>query len=452
MAITQLRGNKQIMNASVTVSKLSTESNVTWAISSDNTSTITGLATPVNANDVAIKSYVDGLVNTAIKAPDGYATNAAGDYPTDYKSTGAVSIGDSFYITDVSNGTTVGTKTVNVGDMLVALVDAPGNTDTNWTIVESNRDQASETVKGVAQIATQTETNNGLDDTKIVTPLKLATYVSNEATVAGAGLTKTGNTIDVVATDVSLLVNADDIGVNVGNTNGTSLEVSASGLELASTVTGARAFGTAANDVTLAAQPDGTVNLAVSTTKYVDDEITSNATVAGDGLTKTGTTIDVVAADASLVVNANDVAVQVGTTNGTSFEVSATGLELTSTVTGARTFTAGAGNDVVLDTDSNRALLTAQPDGAAALAIATTKYVDDKITSATTEVFGEAPTVTDGSADVTLANTPTANTERVYLNGLRMLGQGNDYSIAGTTITFASNLATGDIIIVDYKH
>jgi hypothetical protein len=42
---------------------------------------------------------------------------------------------------------------------------------------------ATETSQGLAEIATQAETNTGLDDTKIVTPLKLATYVA--ATVGG---------------------------------------------------------------------------------------------------------------------------------------------------------------------------------------------------------------------------------------------------------------------------
>lgn len=40
--------------------------------------------------------------------------------------------------------------------------------------------QATESVAGIAEIATQGETNTGTDDQRIVTPLKLATYISNE--------------------------------------------------------------------------------------------------------------------------------------------------------------------------------------------------------------------------------------------------------------------------------
>jgi len=362
MALTQVRGNAQIIDGSITTNKLASVSGATWAVSPDNTGVITGLVDPSNASDVATKSYVDGLVDARVASPDGYATNAAGDYPSDYKGTGSVQEGNTFYITDVTNGTTVGTRTVNIGDMLIALTDNPGNTDANWLIVESNRDQATETIKGVAEIATQAETDAGADDARIVTPLKLATYLGNQGyttITAGNGLTE--------------------------NTSGT-------------------------NKI-----------------------------------------IDVISANAGITVNADDIALTVGNTNGTSLEISATGVELAATVTGARTFQPGAGNDFVVDADANATRLTNQPDGTVALAVSTTGYVDSQITNLGTPVYGEAPTVTDGSADVTLANTPKANTERVYLNGLRMnRGSGNDYTISGNTITFASALTTGDVVVVDY--
>src|SRR5690606_6912374 len=43
---------------------------------------------------------------------------------------------------------------------------------------------ASETIQGIAELATQTETDAGLDDLKIVTPLKLATLLAGGS---GAG-------------------------------------------------------------------------------------------------------------------------------------------------------------------------------------------------------------------------------------------------------------------------
>jgi hypothetical protein len=70
-------------------------------------------------------------------------------------------------------------------------------------------------------------------------------------------------------------------------------------------------------------------------------------------------------------------------------------------------------------------------------------------------VFGEVPTGTvDGvNAAFGIANTPVAGTVAVHKNGIRQLpGAGNDYTLAGTTITFlAGNLPqTGDNLLVDY--
>lgn len=45
-----------------------------------------------------------------------------------------------------------------------------------WVTFGSSVPAASETVAGIAEIATQTETDTGTDDTRIVTPLKLATW------------------------------------------------------------------------------------------------------------------------------------------------------------------------------------------------------------------------------------------------------------------------------------
>lgn len=74
-----------------------------------------------------------------------------------------------------------------------------------------------------------------------------------------------------------------------------------------------------------------------------------------------------------------------------------------------------------------------------------------------TEVWSELPTITNGSPTVTLANTPIAGTERVYLDGMRMIAGGLDYTIVGAVITFNENLRTtpppqADIVVVDYKH
>lgn len=68
-------------------------------------------------------------------------------------------------------------------------------------------------------------------------------------------------------------------------------------------------------------------------------------------------------------------------------------------------------------------------------------------------VTKEVPSGSINGSNVTftLANTPTAGTEHVYLNGvLQESGSGNDYTISGATITYLSAPLTGDKIRVTY--
>lgn len=71
-------------------------------------------------------------------------------------------------------------------------------------------------------------------------------------------------------------------------------------------------------------------------------------------------------------------------------------------------------------------------------------------------VYNETPsgTVNGVNAAFTLANTPTAGTVTVYVNGLRQkVGSGNDYTISTNTITFetAGIPQTGDVLTADYQ-
>lgn len=75
--------------------------------------------------------------------------------------------------------------------------------------------------------------------------------------------------------------------------------------------------------------------------------------------------------------------------------------------------------------------------------------------SAGTIVIREVPSGTiNGVNDVfTLANTPTAGSEEVYLNGVLLQSGGEDYSISGDTITFVAGSIpqTGDRLLVSYR-
>lgn len=66
----------------------------------------------------------------------------------------------------------------------------------------------------------------------------------------------------------------------------------------------------------------------------------------------------------------------------------------------------------------------------------------------------ETPTgsINGSNAVFTLANTPTAGSVTVFLNGLaQQPGAGNDYTISGGTVTFAAAPLTGEKVLVSYR-
>ena len=138
------------------------------------------LPTPTNADEAVNKAYVDGLIDRVLKQPQAFTP--AGSYPTTYNGN-AVQANDTFRITAAG---VIGGVTVNAEDLLIALVDTPGQTDSNWQVLESNRDQASETVKGVAKIVSQTDIQNELstNNTDIVTSQKFWLGINRMVQVA----------------------------------------------------------------------------------------------------------------------------------------------------------------------------------------------------------------------------------------------------------------------------
>ena len=136
---------------------------------------------------VYTQAEVDALVDPTLKSPEAYDPTITGEFPVTYEGN-AVQKGDSFRITaaQVDMGTT-NPITVNAEDLLIALIDTPAQDGANWMVAESNRDQATEAVKGVAQIAAAADMTAETDDTKIVTPAKLGTYATMNADTSLVG-------------------------------------------------------------------------------------------------------------------------------------------------------------------------------------------------------------------------------------------------------------------------
>lgn len=75
------------------------------------------------------------------------------------------------------------------------------------------------------------------------------------------------------------------------------------------------------------------------------------------------------------------------------------------------------------------------------------------ITTKSNNVIREVPagTINGSNTVFTLASTPDSGKELVFLNGiLQNAGAGNDYTIAGATITFTTAPKSGDVILVCY--
>lgn len=122
----------------------------------------------------AANAHADSLVLGLVDDRGGYNANS-NLFPSSGGSgtAGAILKGDQWEIS-AGGGGTLGGIEVDQGDLVRALVNAPGQTASNWYISSYNTQQATESERGTAKIATQAEIENSgtTNDTDIVTPVK----------------------------------------------------------------------------------------------------------------------------------------------------------------------------------------------------------------------------------------------------------------------------------------
>lgn len=161
------------------------------------------------ATSSAIKTYVDANIGALGNLEGGWSA-ASGAFPVGSSPVAGTKAGDYWYVTTA--GTTGGVA-FNVGDVIIAKVNnASTSSAADWIQLEVNRDQATETVLGLVEIATQTETNDGVSDTTAVTPLKLAGRTATEsrtgiAEIATQAETNTGTDDSRIVTPLKLKTN-----------------------------------------------------------------------------------------------------------------------------------------------------------------------------------------------------------------------------------------------------
>lgn len=375
---------------------------------------ITNLADPVNPQDAVTKSFLD-IFQQGLDPKD--AVRAGSEVNVDLASTtdpGAIdgvtlSDGDRVLLKEqtdpIENGIYVADTALDPSTWTRA-VDMDEDSEINggeYTFVKEGTTNADS-----GFVVTSDDPVLGTD------AINWGQFTGAGDITAGDGLTKSGNTLDVVAGDNSLTVNADDIVANLDDTlNDPTIEVSTQGLRVGAATQGdlligqntgsgeATTFQTLGGDISNLAA-DGTVTIAT----------------AGNVITSTGTGIKLNKATAGYVILGKG--------------------------------TAGLDPDVDF-TELTGDVQSILADGTVTLASDIVKDADVRFR----EAFSGDGTTTDftlSNAPVTETNTGATYKELVFLNGvLQVEGSGDDYTRpASTTVSFENAPLSGDPIRVMY--
>jgi hypothetical protein len=150
---------------------------------------------------------------------------------------------------------------------------------------------------------------------------------------------------------------------------------------------------------------------------------------AGAGLLRTGQVIDIVAADASMTIGTDNIAVARDAAGAITL---ATGIKVNT-------------DNTTVEINTNA--LRVKPASIGDTQLSATYQKQANI------VTRETPSglINGSNTTYTLAATPVAGSEQVFLNGiLQEPGAGNDYTISGLTITMLTAPATGDRLKANY--
>lgn len=231
------------------------------------------------ATQKATKTYVDTMVAGLLDYRGGY--NASGNvYPSSGGSgtAGAVMKGDMWIVSVV--GTIDGTA-VQVGDSLIASIDTPGQTASNWNILNANISYVPEDVDNKS-----TSTSLGTSDTLYPTQNAVKTYADTKASLAGStsqafsvSQLEVGHASDTSITRVSAGVAAIE-GNNIITANRTASDTQTGVIEIATA-----AETTTGTDATLAVSPDGLAGseFGKRTVSILVSDPNGDAITTGDG-------------------------------------------------------------------------------------------------------------------------------------------------------------------------
>jgi len=413
MAVTKIRGSTQIQDLSVGNAQIAYNTDIELVkledgdklVKSDGTvpflAPIAGVM-PTLPSHLATKEYVDNVatgldVKLSVKALSFSDITLSGEQTVDNV---ALVAGDRVLVVGQTDATQNGIYVVSAGAW-VRSEDADNSptgevTPGMFTFIESG-DQFG----GSGWVLT-TESPIVLG----TTDLEFSQFSQAGVIQAGAGLIKTGTTLDVVSANGGIVVNANDIALTLADN---TLEITPLGLKLAAleegkiligSVTDVAVAQTVSGDATLAADGVLTISNAAVTTAKIADEAVTTAKIADEAVTLDKLlTLD----PAKFVIGS------------------------------------AAGNKQVTLTGD----VTVDEDGVVSVDPTKVVRIQDIVTR-------ETPTTAD-NITFTLAFTPKVGMEHVYVNGLLMdSGASNDYTLSGADITFTWTLEPTDKVRVTY--
>jgi hypothetical protein len=222
---------------------------------------ITSVAEPTQSSDAATKNYVDA-VKTGLDVKDSVIVTTTGNLTATYNN-GTSGVGATLTNSGTQAALTIDSRVLTVGDRVLVKdqttglqngfyrVTTVGSASANWVLTRTvDADENSEITPGAFTFVEEgtNGASNGYVCTNVgavtigTTPITFVQFSGAGSVIAGDGLTKTGNTLNVVGTADRISISADAVDIAstyVGQSTITTLGTIGTGTWQGSVIAGA---------------------------------------------------------------------------------------------------------------------------------------------------------------------------------------------------------------------
>ena len=222
---------------------------------------ITSVAEPTQSSDAATKNYVDA-VKTGLDVKDSVIVTTTGNLTATYNN-GTSGVGATLTNSGTQAALTIDSRVLTVGDRVLVKdqttglqngfyrVTTVGSASANWILTRTvDADENSEITPGAFTFVEEgtNGASNGYVCTNVgavtigTTPITFVQFSGAGSVIAGDGLTKTGNTLNVVGTADRISISADAVDIAstyVGQSTITTLGTISTGTWQGSVIAGA---------------------------------------------------------------------------------------------------------------------------------------------------------------------------------------------------------------------